>query len=71
MRNKSVQLIIVPRKICKLSLQTQEKCPNSNSAFFCSTAFFFVFLSTLNVKGTVNYANKENVRLKNRYSFVE
>ena len=53
-----------------LSLRIQGKVKNINSAFFCSTFFYFAFLSTLNVKRTETYAN-ENVRLKNPCSFVE
>ena len=33
--------------------------------------FCFTFLSTIKAKGTVNYANEANVRLKNRCSFTE
>ena len=70
MRNKSVQIIIVTWKFWNLSLQIQGKFANINSTFFCSTIFSFAFVSILEVKGIVNYANK-NVRLKNRCSFME
>ena len=71
MRNKSVQIIIVNRKIWNLILRIQGKFANINSAFFCSTISSFAFSSTLKVKGIVNYANEENVRLKNRFSFMD
>ena len=64
MRNKSVQIIILTWEIWNLSLRIQGNFANINSAFFCSTIFSFALLSTLEVKETVNYANKENVRLK-------
>ena len=63
MHNKSVQIIIVTWKIWNLSLKIQGKFANINSAFFCSAIFSFVFVNALKLKGTVNYANEENVRL--------
>ena len=66
-----MQIITVTWKNSNLSLQIQGKFANINSAFFCSTIFSFAFLSTLEVKGTVNYENKENIRLKNPCSFNE